>query len=110
MTIYTPVAINPAHSGFGMYQSDHCHANPFDSWADKGELIHEMTVNSDRFLKLEHALTEPDFIELGVEDIRGRIHNQPAHLYAQIDGGYIRYVGFVETEVGKGFFDNEEVK
>jgi hypothetical protein len=70
MKIYTPIAINPAHSGFGMYQSDHCQPNPFDSWAEKGELIHEMTVNSDRFLKLEHALTEPDFIELGVEDIR----------------------------------------
>ena len=110
MTIYTPVSINPADSGFGMYQSDHCQPNPFDSWAEKGELIHEMTVNSDRFLKLEHALEEPDFIELGVEDIRGRIYNQPTHLYAQMYENTVRYIGIVETEVGKGYFDNEEVK
>ena len=47
MTIYTPVAIAPTHSGFGMYQSDH---------------------------------------------------------------NTVRYVGIVETEVGKGYFDKEEIE
>ena len=109
MKIYTEVVINPASSGFGMYQTDHYHFNSMDSWAFKGDLLHAIRDNSDRLLKIEDALTDPEFLEQGVEDIRGRIINQPAEIYARLDRGWLNYVGIAETDVEESFFDAKEV-
>lgn len=109
MKIYTEVVINPASSGFGMYQTDFYHFNSMDSWAFKGDLLHAIRDNSDRLLKIEDALTDPEFLEQGVEDIRGRIINQPAEIYARLDRGWLNYVGIAETDVEESFFDAKEV-
>jgi hypothetical protein len=80
------------------------------SYADLGQLECE-----GELMELEEALRDPEMIAAGIEDIRGRIYNQPGRLYAKIDpqGGYgetgpvpsVAYYGIVESEVAENFYE-----
>jgi hypothetical protein len=104
MKIYTEVSIRPHHSGFGMFQTGELQVSPQASWADYGDLRFEICQNSEAMLELSEALDDPEFQEAGVEDISGRIQNQPDHLFARINDGTINYFGIVESEVPDNFY------
>jgi hypothetical protein len=104
MKIYTEVYIRPADSGFGMYQTGELQISPQTSWADFGDLTFEIAQNSDAVLELSEALEDPEFQAAGVEDISGRINNQPDTLFARISDGNLNYFGIVESEVADDFY------
>jgi|LakMenEpi03Aug12_release.lakeMendotaPanAssembly.Ray.scaffolds.fasta_scaffold59545_7 hypothetical protein len=104
MKIYTEVYITPHHSGFGMYQTGELQISPQTSWADFGDLTFEIAQNSDAVLELSEALEDPEFQAAGVEDISGRINNQPDTLFARISDGNLNYFGIVESEVADDFY------
>ena len=61
-------------------------------------------------IDLETALEDEDFIEAGIEDIRGRIYNEPGMIYCVLDvegdgSPCVRYFGVEEGEVPEDFFD-----
>jgi hypothetical protein len=95
-----------------MYQVIPFQFTRMNSCWDKDELLDVMHGNSDRLLKIENAIKDPDFIELGVEDIRGCIYNEPSEVYARIERGVLSYIGIAETDVPESFFGikAEEVK
>ena len=106
MTIYTECNIKPAHSGGGMWQRGEKQVSPQNSYADLSDLV-----MAGGLIDLDDALADEDFIEAGIEDIRGRIHNEPAYIYCVLDergDGYypcVRYFGVEEDEVPEDFFD-----
>ena len=105
MTIYTAFAIKPAHSGFGMWQRGEKPVGPETSYAFLSDLIMD-----GEMVGLDDALADTDFIEAGIEDIRGRIYNEPGRIYAVLDvegDGYpcVRYYCVDEDEVPEDFFD-----
>jgi len=104
MKIYTAVSIAPHHSGFGMYQTGELQVSPQTSYADFGDLCFEIAQNSDAMGYLSQALEDEEFVNAGVEDISGRIYNEPEKLFAQINDGELHYFGIVETEVANDFF------
>ena len=105
MTIYTAFNINPAPSGFGMWQRSEKPISPLISYAYLSDLVLDGELTD-----LETALADKDFIAAGVEDIRGRIYNEPDHIYAVLDiegdgSPRVRYFGVDEDEVAEDFFD-----
>jgi hypothetical protein len=104
MKIYTEVSIRPSDSGFGMYQVGELQIGPQTSWADYGELKFEIAQNSEAMMELSEALDNPEFQEAGVEDISGRIYNQPDTLFARINDGTLNYFGIMESEVPDNFY------
>lgn len=73
-------SISPANGGFGQYQAQPING---DAWADDSGLVAEMAqaINDQGGELLELGVDElPD----GVEDIRGRIHNEPARVFAVV--------------------------
>ena len=104
MKIYTEVSVRPANSGFGMYQTGELQIGRQASWADFGDLCFEIAQNSEAMGYLNQALDDPEFQEAGVEDISGRIYNQPDHLFARINDGTLNYFGIVESEVPDNFY------
>lgn len=106
MKIYTSVIISPHHAGFGMYERGEIQSSPENSWAYFQDLISEMSNNLFSLMKIEDALDNQEFIEAGIEDIRGKIYNEPSHIYAAIDDyGSLIYFGIVESEVSENFFN-----
>lgn len=98
--------ISPHHSGFGMYERGEIQSSPENSWACYQDLVSEISLNSNSFMKIEDALKDSEFIEFGVEDIRGRIYNEPPYVFAAIDDYQnLVYFGIVESEVSDSFFD-----
>lgn len=87
-----------------MYQRGELSVGPETSYADLSDLE-----AAGELTPLEEALEDDDFKASGIEDIRGRIHNQPTHLYAKInddgpEGKTVSYYGVEESEVSEGFF------
>ena len=110
MTIYTACNIKPAPSGFGMWERGEKQISPQNSYADLNDLLLAAGSNGPNLIDLETALEDKDFIEAGIEDIRGRIYNEPGRIYAVLgeagDGSpCVRYFGVEEDEVPEGFFD-----
>jgi hypothetical protein len=104
ITIYTQVLISPHHAGFGMYQAGEVHFSPESSYAVKSDLLRAIGENSDAVLPIAEAITSEEFLALGVEDIRGKIYNQPSGVFAQISDGEVGYFGIDEREVADDFF------
>ena len=104
MTIYTLCNITPAHSGFGMWDRGEVQSSPENSYAFLGDLEARAEITP-----LESALEDEDFKSAGIENINGRIHNQPGRLYAKIYediyGSRVHYYGVVESEVPENYFD-----
>ena len=105
MTIYTECTIKPADSGFGMWQRGEKQVGPQTSYADLSDLV-----MAGELIDLDAALADEDFIEAGIEDIRGRIYNEPGRIYAVLDvegdgSPCVRYFGVEEDEVPEDFFD-----
>ena len=105
MTVYTACTIKPADSGFGMWQRGEKQIGPETSYAFLSDLI----IDSE-MIDLDDALADEDFIEAGIEDIRGRIYNEPGLIYAVLgkegDGSpCVRYCGVEEDEVPEDFFE-----
>ena len=75
------------------------------SYADLYDLV-----MAGELIDLETALEDDDFIEAGIEDIRGRIYNEPGLIYAVLDvegdgSPCVRYHGVEEDEVPEDFFE-----
>jgi hypothetical protein len=104
MQVYTEISIQKHHSGFGMYQTGELQVSPQTSYADFGDLCFEIAQNSEAMGYLSQALEDEEFIAAGVEDIAGRIYNQPEKLFARINDGQLNYFGIVESEVPDDFF------
>jgi hypothetical protein len=105
MTIYTAFTIKPADSGFGMWQRGEKQVSAQNSYAYLSDLIMD-----GELIDLDDALADEDFIEAGIEDIRGRIYNEPGRIYAVLDvegdgSPCVRYYGVDEDEVPEDFFD-----
>ena len=105
MAIYTEFTIRPADSGFGMWQRGEKQGGPQTSYADLSDLV-----MAGELIDLDAALADEDFIEAGIEDIRGRIYNEPGMIYCVLgeegDGSpCVRYFGVDEDEVPEDFFD-----
>ena len=104
MTVYTDFVITPCAAGFGEYQCGEIMVSPQNSFA----LIQDLERAGD-LLTLDEALKDGEFIAVGVKDIRGLIHNQPALIYARIFedafGKRVEYVGVQANEVPVSFFD-----
>lgn len=105
MKIYTEVVISAHHAGFGMFERGELNIGPENSWAYEPDLLAEIANNSELALPIEEAVVDASFIALGVEDIRGKIYNQPSAVFARIDRyGELSYFGIEETEVEDSFF------
>ena len=105
MTIYTSCSITPAASGFGRWERGEKQTGRETSYADLYDLV-----MAGELIDLETALADDDFIAAGVEDIRGRIENEPGMIYCVIDEegyGYpcVLYCGVEEDEVDEDFFE-----
>ena len=106
MKIYTQVCIIPHHSGFGMFQIGEVQISQENSWAYFDDLIQSIRQNTFSCEKLEDALQDEEFKKLGIEDINGRIYNQPSNIYAIIDDyKHLQYIGIVTSNVNDNFFD-----
>jgi hypothetical protein len=106
MKVHTLVQITPHHSGFGMYQVGELQVSPTNSYAAFDDLISECNNNLYAVASINLALGDPLFIENGIEDIRGKIYNQPSNVYAFIDDfKTLGYFGVVESDVPENFFE-----
>ena len=104
MTIYTECNIDPASAGFGMWQRGELQISSETSFANDCDLIMVIAENCDAVEDIEEALKDDDFIAAGVEDIRGKIYNEPGRILVILDNGELRYIGIEESEVEKDFF------
>jgi len=110
MTVYTEVPIREAHGGFGEYQCGEKSISPQNSCGVLRDL--ECMCGG---LPLEDALLDQDYVDAGVEDISGRVHNRPSYIYAKIVPDYqmdedgnlapgVQYFGIDEDEVPEDFY------
>jgi hypothetical protein len=88
-----------------MWERGEVHTSPENSFAFAGDLIQAIYNSSDSVLPLGEALTDDEFIALGVEDIRGKIYNQPSKIFARIYRDTLTYFGIVESEVPASFYN-----
>lgn len=87
--MYYEVSIIPASGGFGEWQTQPING---EGWADYSDLEMEMRTAGELY---ELGVDElPD----GVQDIRGRIHNEPSHVFAIVDGDCVSYTGITEVD------------
>lgn len=73
---YYEVAIQPSPSGFGEYQ---CLPPNGDGWEDVDDLLTEITSQNHHVFELADDML--DVLPGQIEDIRGRIHNEPARVF-----------------------------
>jgi hypothetical protein len=88
-----------------MWQRGEKQVSAQNSYAYLSDLIMD-----GELIDLDDALADEDFIEAGIEDIRGRIYNEPGRIYAVLDvegdgSPCVRYYGVDEDEVPEDFFD-----
>jgi hypothetical protein len=88
-----------------MWQRSEKQVSPQNSYADLSDLV-----MAGELIDLDDALADEDFIEAGIEDIRGHIYDEPGLIYAVLgkegDGSpCVRYFGVEEDEVPEDFFD-----
>jgi hypothetical protein len=106
MTIYTEVSINKHHAGFGMWQSGERQPSPTNSYAFYSDLIDAVSQEQNGVYPIASAITDPVFIAAGVEDIRGKIFNEPTYVFAYFDKyDELRYFGVDESGVPDDFFN-----
>jgi len=91
-----------------MWERGEKQVSPQTSYADLNDLLTDG--NGPNLVDLETALEDEDFIEAGIEDIRGRIYNEPGRIYAVLglegDGSpCVLYYGVDEDEVPEDFFE-----
>ncbi len=91
---YVWCSVQPHHAGFGMYQSI-----PGDGrWDDADFMLGEIGNSVDQVLELG-----VDDLPEDVEDIRGKIYNEPGRMFAAHDTDGWFYFGVKELE-----YDEEE--
>jgi len=88
-----------------MWQRGEKQVGPQTSYADLSDLV-----MAGELIDLETALADEDFIKAGIEDIRGRIYNEPGRIYAVLDvegdgSPCVLYYGVEEDEVPEDFFE-----
>lgn len=89
---YKECRIKPSAGGFGAYEADE---STGVVWDDEGELLDA----------LRDGIAAAELYELGVddlpddlEDIRGRIHNEPVRVFGWLDEqGGAQYAGIVQV-------------
>lgn len=92
--MFYEVLINPAPNGFGLWQTQRCD----EPWSSDSDLLMSIYDSCDGEIYNLHA----DFgvLPAEIEDIRGRILNEPERVYALVDKwqgeSYVRYVGITE--------------
>ena len=91
MKYYKEVVINPSGGGFGMYQAGEANG---ERWTEAGDLLSEISGNGIEWYELgEDELPE------GLENIIGKIYNQPNRIFGWInDQGLPVYFGISEFE------------
>ncbi len=91
MSKFFEVSIIPTCGSFEEYQ---CQPIGSEGWADRDDLIDEVRANEHQVFVLGE-----DEVPSGVEDIRGRIHNEPPCILAVLfQDGSVSYFGIVEVE------------
>lgn len=87
--MYYETTITECASGFGMYQPGEYNGEGWESLVD---LEAAMADGCDGPVVELTDDTDLTGIE-GVEDIRGRIHRQPEHVYVVVRGDQVSYAG-----------------
>lgn len=97
MTKYSECLIKACHSGFGLYAQNNNDTG--DAWDDRGDLINAIRDNfGSELVLLSDNADLPD----GIEDIRGRIHNEAGDIYGWLDDrGDAHYFAIREDEDGE---------
>lgn len=87
--MYYEIVISPSAAGFGEYQTQ-----PIDGegWADLSDLLAACAGNVGELYELG-----VDALPVGAQDIRGRIHGEPEHIYCYEQADGIAYFGVTET-------------
>ena len=86
---YQTISIRPTSAGFGEYE---CTPDRGEIWADMDDLLQEARLSMGEIYELGI-----DSLPEGLEDIRGRIHEEPAKAYGVIDpDGSAHYFGIDE--------------
>lgn len=96
MKKYKEIAIDTHSAGFGMYQAGEANG---DAWECINDLLQDMR---------DHCGSElyelgVDALPQGAKDIRGRIYNEPARVFAFIEDGEAYYCGIIAVDA-----DDEE--
>jgi hypothetical protein len=88
MNTFHAVAISPCSAGFGQYQ-----VSPINSeaWASALDLLAEIAGNVGDVFSLGVDALPP-----GIEDIRGRIENEPESIHAYFENGGPVYFGIAQ--------------
>lgn len=86
--MYHEITIIPSNAGFGEYQTSPING---EGWEDEYALETEMRGNAELYELGVDELPE------GVEDIRGRIHDEPGRVFAVVSDFGTQYVGIVEV-------------
>ena len=105
MKVYTECTIKQHHAGFDMFERGELSVSPDTSYEDLANLVYESELTP-----LADALNDPEFQAAGIEDIRGRIYNEPAHIYVSLvdddaNDPKVIYRGVEESEVAQDFFE-----
>ena len=105
-TAYYEIGITPHHSGFGMWELGNRNYSPEFAYADLTDLEQAMRDGGcDDLLLIDEALTDTQFIVLGVIDIRGRIYGgNPALLYVARRDSELQYCGIETCEVPANYW------
>ena len=86
---YFEVTITPAHGGFDEFQ---CSEINGEAWDFEADLLQEAG---------DIIVLGRDELPDGIEDIRGRIHNEPQTIFAIVhDEHHVSYYGIVEVDIG----------
>ena len=105
MKVYTECTIKQHHAGFGLFERGELSVRPDTSYEDIANLVCESELTP-----LDDALHDPAYQAAGVEDIRGRICNEPSHIYVSLvdddaNDPKVIYRGVEESEVAQDFFE-----
>lgn len=92
-TIYKETIITVHDSGFGMYEAGEYNG---DGWNDKQDLLLEIRSNVWNLYVLGK-----DELPEDIEDIRGKIYNEPGLVFATENEYGIQYGGIEEFEIEK---------
>jgi hypothetical protein len=91
---YKEIAIRPHPAGFGMFDR----VSSEEIWSDDTDMLAEMSGNGVQAVELSDALSDPEFLAAGVEDIKGRIYGgDPTTIYASLINDELVYFGIDEV-------------
>lgn len=93
MTMYYEQVITPATGGFGEWQTSSEVPGEDDLHADCTDILDAC---KDAYPQGEVYQLGKDALPEGVEDITGRIHNEPDRVFALIVDGEVTYFGISE--------------